>query len=68
MRRLGNALYWLCCIIAAGYFVFGIVLLWFSLPVQSAADAGYLSYYFLVAMIAWLVGRGCRWLGAKYGA
>jgi len=68
MRWLGNALYWLCCIIAAGYLAFGVALLWFSLPVQSAVNAGYLSYYFLVALIVWLIGRACRWLGTRHGS
>jgi hypothetical protein len=59
--RLGNILYRLGCIVAVAFLLFGMVLLWFSIPVRSAAEAGAVSFYFLVAIVARLIGRVCRY-------
>jgi len=57
--RLGNGLYWLCCILAV---VTGAIcaFVWFNRTEPS--DVGTVIILAVLGTIAWLIGRACRYV------
>jgi hypothetical protein len=55
LARLGNVLYWLCCIVAVA--LIGLaVWIWVD-----AAQVGTASVFGILGIIAWLFGCACRY-------
>ena len=57
--RLGNVLYWLCCILAVVTAAIG-AFVWFNRTEPD--DVATVIIFTGLAAIAWLIGRGCRYV------
>jgi predicted membrane protein len=59
--RLGHALYWLCCLLAAIIVVFGIVA-WFDRFSATPNGLAVMLVFAAAAAIVWGLGRACRYV------
>ena len=62
-ERIGNIVYWFCCIVAAVSLAIGVSV-WFLNFREGTEAYSLLAVSFMVAFLVWLIGRSLRYVFA----
>jgi hypothetical protein len=63
-ERIGNIVYWFCCVVAAISLAIGVSV-WFLNFREGTTAYSLLAVSFVVALLVWIIGRAIRYVLAE---